>query len=163
MYARVIFIFLDTSVCRIKIVKPRKLGYLHVYCSNHAACSSSLMTTQESRGKPWSIGTRNWMQPDQWAISIIRHIKLKIRMNTPAIFRNCNKIKFSFTKSFVYGKTVQESRVYAVVPILMPFRLFNGFFGEGFPPIDRKEESHCKCWRLHGPWSFCSRSLTKSK
>ena len=50
--------------------------------------SSSFMETQLLRGKPWSMGTRNWRQPDQWPTSSIIQIRLKMRMNTLAIFRN---------------------------------------------------------------------------
>ena len=50
--------------------------------------SSSLMATQLFLGKPWSMGTRNWRQPDQWPTSSIMQIRLKIRMNMDAMFRN---------------------------------------------------------------------------
>ncbi len=50
---------------------------------------SSLMATQELEGKPWSMGTRNWRQPDQWPIRSIMQIRLKIRMNTPSELMNC--------------------------------------------------------------------------
>ena len=46
------------------------------------------MATQLFLGKPWSMGTRNWRQPDQWPTSSIMQIRLKIRMNTDAMFRN---------------------------------------------------------------------------
>ena len=50
--------------------------------------SSSFMATQLLRGKPWSMGTRNWRHPDQWPTSSIMQIRLKMRMNTLAMFRN---------------------------------------------------------------------------
>ena len=53
-----------------------------------APTSSSLIATQLFEGNPWSIGTRNWRQPDQWPTKSIIQIKLKIRMNTEAMFRN---------------------------------------------------------------------------
>ena len=46
------------------------------------------MATQLFLGKPCSMGTRNWRQPDQWPTSSIMQIRLKIRMNTDAMFRN---------------------------------------------------------------------------
>lgn len=46
------------------------------------------MATQELEGNPWSIGTKNWRQPDQWPMSIMMQIKLKIRMNTPKELKN---------------------------------------------------------------------------
>ena len=52
---------------------------------------NSLMATQESSGKPFSIGTRNWMQPDQWATKDMMQIRLKILANILANSPNCNK------------------------------------------------------------------------
>jgi len=52
---------------------------------------NSLMATHELLGNPWSIGTRNCRQPLQWPINSIIQIRLKIRMNTDAIFRNCQQ------------------------------------------------------------------------
>jgi hypothetical protein len=46
------------------------------------------MATHELEGNPWSIGTRNWRQPDQWPMSSIMQIRLKIRIKTEAMFRN---------------------------------------------------------------------------
>lgn len=51
---------------------------------------NSLIATQELAGKPCSMGTRNWRQPDQWPMSSIMQIRLNIRMKTLAIFKNCN-------------------------------------------------------------------------
>ena len=56
--------------------------------SRQLPTSSSLIATQLFEGNPWSIGTRNWRQPDQWPTKSIIQIKLKIRMNTEAMFRN---------------------------------------------------------------------------
>ena len=53
-----------------------------------AVTSSSLIATQLCLGNPWSIGTKNWRQPDQWPTSNIMHIRLKIRMKTLAMLRN---------------------------------------------------------------------------
>lgn len=53
---------------------------------------SSLMATQELDGKPCSIGTRNCRQPLQWPMRSIMQIRLKIRMNTEAMLRNCNEL-----------------------------------------------------------------------
>ena len=50
---------------------------------------SSLIVTQESWGKPCSIGTRNMRQPDQWTIRSIMQIRLKIFINTPIDFKSC--------------------------------------------------------------------------
>ncbi len=47
------------------------------------------MATQEFEGKPCSIGTRNWRHPDQWPMSSIMQIRLKMRMNTPRELMNC--------------------------------------------------------------------------
>ena len=44
------------------------------------------MVTHESGGKPCSMGTRNWRQPDQCTISSIMLSRLKIFMNTPTDF-----------------------------------------------------------------------------
>lgn len=52
---------------------------------------NSLIATQEFEGNPCNIGTRNWRQPDQWPMSSIMQIKLKIRMNTLAMLRNCKQ------------------------------------------------------------------------
>ena len=49
---------------------------------------SSLIETQQSLGKPWSIGTRNWRHPDQWPIRSIIQIRLNILINTPIEFNN---------------------------------------------------------------------------
>lgn len=54
------------------------------------------MATHEFDGKPWSMGTKNWRQPDQCPISSIMQIRLKIRMNTLAMLRNC-KIESSMS------------------------------------------------------------------
>ena len=51
---------------------------------------NSLIDTQQLGGKPCSIGTRNWRQPDQWPTSSIMQIRLNIRMNTLAMLRNWN-------------------------------------------------------------------------
>ena len=53
--------------------------------------SSSLIATQLFDGNPWSMGTRNWRQPDQWPTKSIMQIRLNIRMNTDAMFRNWKK------------------------------------------------------------------------
>ena len=50
------------------------------------------MATQELEGKPCIMGTRNCRQPDQWPMSSIIEIRLKMRMNTDAMFRNCNGV-----------------------------------------------------------------------
>ena len=50
--------------------------------------SSSLIATQLFDGNPWSMGTRNWRQPDQWPTKSIMQIRLNMRMNTLAMFRN---------------------------------------------------------------------------
>lgn len=52
------------------------------------------MATHEFDGKPCNIGTRNCKHPLQWPIKSIIQIKLNIRMNTDAIFKNyvANKI-----------------------------------------------------------------------
>lgn len=50
---------------------------------------SSFIATQEFEGKPCSMGTRNWRHPLQWPISSIMQIRLKIRINTDAMLRNC--------------------------------------------------------------------------
>lgn len=55
------------------------------------------MATQELLGNPWSMGTRNCRQPLQWPIRSIMQIRLKIRMNTDAIFRNCQQQRQRFT------------------------------------------------------------------
>ena len=47
------------------------------------------MATQELEGNPCNMGTKNWRQPDQCPMSNMMQIKLKIRMNTEAMFRNC--------------------------------------------------------------------------
>lgn len=47
------------------------------------------MATHELGGKPCSMGTRNWRQPDQCPMRSIMQIRLKIRMNTLAMLRNC--------------------------------------------------------------------------
>lgn len=47
------------------------------------------MATHEFDGNPCSIGTRNWRHPLQWPIRSIIQIRLKIRINTDAIFKNC--------------------------------------------------------------------------
>lgn len=52
---------------------------------------SSLIATQELDGKPCSIGTRNCRHPLQWPMRSIMQIRLKIRMNTEAMLRNCNE------------------------------------------------------------------------
>lgn len=57
---------------------------------------NSLMATHELLGNPWSIGTRNCRQPLQWPIRSIMQIRLKIRMNTDAIFRNCQQQRQRF-------------------------------------------------------------------
>ena len=46
------------------------------------------MATQQLGGNPWSMGTRNWRQPDQWPMSSIMQIRLKILMKTLAMLRN---------------------------------------------------------------------------
>ena len=46
------------------------------------------MVTHESGGKPCSMGTRNWRQPDQWPMRSIMQIRLKIRMKTPSELMN---------------------------------------------------------------------------
>ena len=48
------------------------------------------MVTHESGGKPCSMGTRNWRQPDQCTISSIMLSRLKIFMNTPTDFSSWN-------------------------------------------------------------------------
>ena len=50
---------------------------------------SSLMATQELGGNPCSMGTRNCRQPDQWPMSSIMQMRLKMRMKTLAMLRNC--------------------------------------------------------------------------
>lgn len=50
---------------------------------------SSLIATHEFDGKPCSIGTKNCKHPLQWPINSIIQIKLNIRINTDAIFKNC--------------------------------------------------------------------------
>lgn len=52
---------------------------------------SSLMATHEFDGKPCNIGTRNCKHPLQWPINSIIQIKLNIRINTDAIFKNCTR------------------------------------------------------------------------
>ena len=49
------------------------------------------MATQLLAGKPWSMGTRNCRQPDQWPTSSIMQIRLKMRMKTLAMLRNWKK------------------------------------------------------------------------
>ena len=56
--------------------------------SSSRPTSSSLIATQLFDGNPWSMGTRNWRQPDQWPTKSIMQIRLNIRMNTLAMFRN---------------------------------------------------------------------------
>ena len=46
-----------------------------------SATWSSLMATQESEGKPLSMGTKNWIQPDQCATKDIMQIRLKMLAN----------------------------------------------------------------------------------
>lgn len=49
------------------------------------------MATQELDGKPCSIGTRNCRHPLQWPMRSIMQIRLKIRIKTEAMLRNCNE------------------------------------------------------------------------
>lgn len=49
------------------------------------------MATQDFGGKPCNIGTRNWRHPDQWPMSNIMEMRLKILMKTEAMFRNCRE------------------------------------------------------------------------
>ena len=69
--------------------------------------SSSLIATQLLRGNPCSMGTRNCRHPDQWPTSSIMQIRLNIRMNTEAMFRNWNGIYISRLTGtdlqFIYG------------------------------------------------------------
>ena len=69
--------------------------------------SSSLIATQLLRGNPCSMGTRNCRHPDQWPTSSIMQIRLNIRMNTDAMFRNWNGIYISRLTGtdlqFIYG------------------------------------------------------------
>ena len=51
------------------------------------------METQESLGKPFSIGTKNWIHPDQCAKRDMMQIKFKKLANTLAKSANCNEIK----------------------------------------------------------------------
>lgn len=72
---------------------------------------SSLMATHELLGNPWSIGTRNCRQPLQWPIRSIMQIRLKIRMNTDAIFRNCQqqRQRFILVPASAAGNVVHTS------------------------------------------------------
>lgn len=54
---------------------------------------NSLMATHELAGNPCKLGTRNCRHPDQCPMSNIMHIKLKILMNTLAMFKNYNENK----------------------------------------------------------------------
>ena len=68
--------------------------------------SSSLIATQLFEGNPWSMGTRNWRQPDQWPTKSIMQIRLNMRMNTLAMFRNWKKRKSldpQFLSNFKHG------------------------------------------------------------
>lgn len=47
------------------------------------------MATHEFDGNPCNIGTKNCKHPLQWPINSIIQIKLNIRINTDAIFKNC--------------------------------------------------------------------------
>lgn len=69
------------------------------------------MATHELLGNPWSIGTRNCRQPLQWPISSIMQIRLKIRMNTDAIFRNCQqqRQRFILVPASAAGNVVHTS------------------------------------------------------
>ena len=58
------------------------LGFL-----DFSTCSS-LMATQELLGNPCSMGTKNWRQPDQWAMRNITQTRLKILMKTPKELKN---------------------------------------------------------------------------
>ena len=57
--------------------------------------SNSLIATQLLRGKPCSMGTKNWRHPDQWPTSSIMQIKLKMRMKTLAMLRNWKVTRIS--------------------------------------------------------------------
>jgi hypothetical protein len=63
------------------------------------------MATQELEGNPCNIGTKNWRQPDQWPISNMMLIKLKIRMNTPTEFKNCSYNLTDFLFLFLAAST----------------------------------------------------------
>ena len=49
------------------------------------------MATQELGGKSCSIGIRNCKHPFQWPRRSIRQMRLNIRINIPAILRNCKE------------------------------------------------------------------------
>lgn len=78
---------------------------------------NSLMATHELAGNPCKLGTRNCRHPDQCPMSNIMHIKLKILINTLAMFKNYNKnkmiiIEMNMTTFFVkYHVGVQYTYV----------------------------------------------------
>ena len=78
--------------------------------SRQLPTSSSLIATQLFEGNPWSIGTRNWRQPDQWPTKSIIQIKLKIRMNTEAMFRNW-KAGFDPNERFDFWRDFKKMKI----------------------------------------------------
>ena len=64
------------------------IGRELVGCGQSSSTCSSLMETHELVGKSCSMGTRNCRQPFQCPISSIRQMRLKMRMNMPAMLRN---------------------------------------------------------------------------
>ena len=100
----------------------RKIGF-HI---SAVPTSSSLIATQLFDGNPWSIGTRNWRQPDQWPTKSIMQIRLNMRMNTLAMFRNWKRgnrcilippraTKFSKMAVFKQEKVFLEVQVVDVI------------------------------------------------
>ena len=57
------------------------------------------MATQESLGKPFSIGIKNWIHPDQCAKRDMMQIKFKKLANTLAKSANWNEKKTEKQKS----------------------------------------------------------------
>lgn len=57
------------------------------------------MATHVSGGKSCNMGTRNCRQPFQCPSNSIIQMRLKIRMNIPAMLRNCNIFNFNQGRS----------------------------------------------------------------
>lgn len=56
---------------------------------------NSLIATHELAGNACRLGTRNCKHPDQCPMSNIMQIKLKILINTLAMFKNYNNVTLS--------------------------------------------------------------------